>query len=175
MINRCKHRRSAYTLIEMTVSLAVMSVLMGGVGSALVLASRAMPASKSPHTSKLASYHVMDLLVNELLIVQTVTAYSATGITFTVADRNADGAPETIRYAWSATPGDPLTRQYNGGSVGTVAADVYEFGLEYTTGTTAGTANQLATVSIGLRIGSYDAANVVTRIPTLNHPELPAP
>ena len=39
--------------------------------------------------------------------------------------------PETIRYAWSGTPGDPLTRQYNGGTVLNVSDYVQFFSLDY--------------------------------------------
>ncbi|MFH0982677.1 MAG: hypothetical protein V2A79_14225, partial [Planctomycetota bacterium] len=38
-----------------------------------------------------------------------------------------------IRYAWSGTPGDPLTWQYNGGAAITIAEPVEAFSLAYTT------------------------------------------
>ena len=53
-------------------------------------------------------------------------------ITFDVADRNhGDPGPETITYAWAGTPGDPLTRQYNGGTIVNLQEDVQEFDLRY--------------------------------------------
>ncbi len=175
MIHLRRHRRSAYTLIEMTVSLGVMSVLMGGVGSAMVLASRAMPGSNNPQAAKLASYQVVDQLANELIEMRTLTEDTATSITFTVADRNTDGIPETIRYAWSGTPGDALTRQYNATPAVAVAKNVYGFDLQYATDTTTGSPNKLACVQIGLRIGPYQTTNSVTKIPTPNLPVLATP
>jgi len=35
-------------------------------------------------------------------------------VDFTVADRDGDDVVETLRWEWSGTAGDPLTRQYNG-------------------------------------------------------------
>jgi hypothetical protein len=52
-------------------------------------------------------------------------------IEFTVADRNGDEVDETIHYEWSNTPGDPLTRQYNGGAVVNLLEDVNLFDLSY--------------------------------------------
>ena len=46
-------------------------------------------------------------------------------VEFTVADRDGDESPEFIRYAWSGTPGDPLTRQYNGGTIAELVRDVH--------------------------------------------------
>jgi hypothetical protein len=52
---------------------------------------------------------------------------TATAMTFTVPDRDGDLLAETIRYAWSGTPGDPLTRQINEGAVATMLEDVHVF------------------------------------------------
>jgi hypothetical protein len=52
-------------------------------------------------------------------------------IEFSVADRDGDEVPETIRYAWSGTGGTPLTRQYNGGTVVSILTDVRQFSLTY--------------------------------------------
>ncbi|MBN2129397.1 MAG: hypothetical protein JW741_07865, partial [Sedimentisphaerales bacterium] len=48
-----------------------------------------------------------------------------------VADRNNDDVPETIRYEWSGAPGDPLTRQYNGGAVVEIVGNVERLDLAY--------------------------------------------
>jgi hypothetical protein len=67
-----------------------------------------------------------------------------TAVTFTVADRNSDGNPETIRYAWGGTAGSGLTRSYNAATAASVADNLATFSLAYlkdkhttsTTGTT---------------------------------------
>lgn len=61
------------------------------------------------------------------------TERTATSATFTVPDRNGDGRPETLRYAWSGTPGAPLTLQMNGGTIQNLATNVQQFQLTYRT------------------------------------------
>ena len=64
----------------------------------------------------------MQALVELLADLEFALAFSEKtdhALTFTVPDRDGDFISETIRYAWSGTPGDPLTRQYNGGAVAT--------------------------------------------------------
>lgn len=127
-------RVRGYTLVELVLGLAVTSVLLTGMASALLIASRA--ANPTGPTPKIltGSRAVQDIL-NELHYALTFTERSANAVEFTVADRNGDALPDTIRYAWSGIAGDPLTRQYNGGTVVTVAEDVHDFSLDYRTRT----------------------------------------
>jgi hypothetical protein len=79
----------------------------------------------------MASARAADLLAADLFHATSITAATATELAFAVADRTGDGAPETIRYAWSGTPGDPLVRQVNGGTAATVANDIRELQFGY--------------------------------------------
>ncbi len=124
-------RQLAVTLVELTASVAIMGILIGGLGSAMVLASRAIPDGESPARTTTEACLVAEQIAGELFCAQTFTERSATVIEFAVADRNNDSSPETIRYEWSGTPGDPLTRQYNGGTAAVVAEDVNDFALSY--------------------------------------------
>ena len=126
-----RHRRG-FSLVELVTSLAIMSILMVAMGSAILIATQAWYKPDRPIARIAEAGHVIDQIAAELAYAITVTEASATAITFTVADRNADAAPETIIYAWSGTVGDPLTRKYNGGNVVNVAEDVQEFNLDYT-------------------------------------------
>jgi type II secretory pathway pseudopilin PulG len=119
------------TLIEVVASLAMFALIALALESALMLASKAIPDAKSASTAFLAASKAHDQIACELFYAQTVTELSANAITFTVADRDNDGAPETIRYAWSGTAGDPLVRTYNGKTSLNVLDDVREFSLLY--------------------------------------------
>ncbi len=154
-----KHQRQrAVTLIELTVSLSIASVLMGGVASAMVLASRAIPDPQSPVSATINGYHTLEQVAGELLCAQSVTERSATSIEFTVADRDdpPDGTPETIRYAWSGSPGDPLTRQYNGSTAVELAGEVYEFQLAYEIETAIEQPPPTATESAEFIVSAYE-------------------
>ncbi len=119
------------TLVELVVSMAVMSILMLSMGSVLLVATKALPDAERPGTKLNQASQIAEQMTTELQEARHITEKSAGAVTFTVADRDGNGSPERIRYAWSGTAGDPLTRQYNFGTVATVLADVNQFSLTY--------------------------------------------
>jgi hypothetical protein len=123
-------KRSGLTLLEMAVGLASSVVLVAGLAGSLYISSQTLPTTTNPaQQSSLAASVVRDLIADVNLAL-SFTEQSPSAITFTVPDRNGDSVPETIRYAWSGTVGDPLTYQYNSGSLATIATDVQVFNLE---------------------------------------------
>jgi prepilin-type N-terminal cleavage/methylation domain-containing protein len=131
--------RRGFTILELVLSLGILAILMVAAESAVLLASRAIPNNTSVPTLSVRSRQGLDGLNSELMFAKTVTELGPRAITFTIADRTGDGAPETLRYAWSGTPGDPVTRQYQtnpalGISAATavpVVDKVYNFALGY--------------------------------------------
>ena len=118
------------TLVEMVASLAIVSVIIIACGSAIVVAVRTFElsatAGEAPGPDSAASRIAADL--------QTAMAFSertATAVAFTVPDRDGDGLPESIRYAWSGTPGDPITVEYNGAAPVVLVSNVTSFDLSY--------------------------------------------
>jgi len=124
-------RHPGFTLVELLVSIAVTMVIVVGLSSSMLIASRAMPNADNPADAALAAGAAAEELAAEIQYAISIKSYSSTTIEFNVADRNADKVPETIRYEWSGTIGDPLTRQYNDGSVVDILDDVQEFNLSY--------------------------------------------
>ena len=169
MTHRITAKHRGFTLVEMVLSMAVMTVLLGGIASALLIAGRAVPSSATPASLTVDAYYAADRLASELYAAQTITARSATSITFTVADRNADANPETIQYSWSGVVGQPLNRQYNGGTAGAALDNVYQFNLAYATQVISG-ATKVTVVNITVRAGSDAAARVDTSVQLLNQP-----
>lgn len=123
--------RHGFTLVELVLSMAIMTILMGAMASAVLIATHALPDDQSPSTAAVDGSEVLDRIAGDLLAGTSFPEMTARSVTLTVADRNGDKAPETIRYAWSGTPGDSLTRQYNGGTVVKLVAEVQEFALDY--------------------------------------------
>ena len=119
----------AFTLVELVVTMIIAAMILAAIGSTLVLASRAIPSANSPTACTIEAGTALDQFVAELESAVYISEHSQTAIAFTVADRNADGLAERIRYAWSAAPGDPLTRQYNGGTVAAFVNKVEQFSL----------------------------------------------
>ena len=126
-----RHGHSGFTLMELMISLSVMSIIMVGMGSVLLVASHALPdANRITSRLNLAS-RVVNQMTEELQEARHIVEQTATAVTFTVPDRNGDGSPERIRYAWSGTAGAPLTREYNDSNAIPVLTDVNEFDLGY--------------------------------------------
>jgi len=124
-----------FTLLETVVAVAVTSVLMLGIGSAMLIAARAMPDAQGPARAPVAGAEALEPLVAELQYAVSILHRSGRIIEFTVADRSGDGTPEVIRYEWSGAAGEALTRQYNGGTALPVLSDVRDFSLSYDTQT----------------------------------------
>jgi len=124
------HCHAGFTLIEMLVSIAIMSVLVTGIASAIVLATRAAEGAGQPAALADAA-RVIDQITAELAVALTFSERTGIAVTFTVPDRDADEASETIRYAWSGVDGDPLTRQYNGGATQPIVQNVHYFNVTY--------------------------------------------
>jgi prepilin-type N-terminal cleavage/methylation domain-containing protein len=120
-----------FTLLEMVVALGVSSVILVGIGSAMLMAGRAVPDAHGPVIEGLAGAEALEPIAAELQYAITLNQGTTRLIEFTVADRNGDGTPEVIRYEWSGTAGAPLTRTYNGGAAVQVLTDVRDFNLTY--------------------------------------------
>ncbi len=121
-----------FTLLETVLTMVVMGILMAGIGSAMVLAGRALPTAKSVTATTVTAAEALDQVVADLQYAVSVSQRTVRMIEFTVPDRNGDDIPETIRYSWSGSAGAPLTRQYNGGAAENILTDVREFNLLYT-------------------------------------------
>lgn len=121
-----------FTLVELVAATAIMAILMTGMGSAIIIASTAIPDGNSPAEIATDSRNVLDRMTEDLLFAKALTEMTSTAVTMKVANRGhgADG-PETIRYAWSGTLGDPMTLEYNGAKAVILVEDVHAFALSY--------------------------------------------
>ena len=122
--------RRGFTLVEMAVTVAVVSILTVAIASAILIATHALPDAGHAMPPGVDVALAADQMAGELYSATSLTQYSPTMIEFTV---NRGGADHTIRYEWSGTPGDPLTRQYDGGPADIVVEEVQEFNLSYST------------------------------------------
>lgn len=139
-------RPVAHTLLELLVAVVICGILVTGLMSTFYVASRATDWSGPAHDRQ-AGCTALQQLLSELQMALNFSERTATAVEFTVADRNGDLAPETIRYAWSGTAGDPLLRQYNGGPPVAVLGNVAAFALDYVVKTITETATQQGEVN----------------------------
>ncbi|MCA9270373.1 MAG: hypothetical protein KDA41_17950 [Planctomycetales bacterium] len=135
--------RGGVTLAELLVSTVAATVLMGGLTSSIYIASQGFEADVSAPAEQAHADGALTQVMRDAQSATEITELTATAATFVVPDRNGDNSPETIRYAWSGTPGDPLTYQLNGGAVETLAEDVQQFNLDYLSRFIAGASQPL--------------------------------
>lgn len=126
-------RGRGLTLLELVVSMAVTTVLVGGMGSAVLFAMKALPDPESIPAKVVTAADAIEPLATDLAMATAVSSRSTKGFTLVVPDRDSDGQPETISYSWTGTAGDPLVRQLNGRAATMIAEDVREFSLSYDT------------------------------------------
>jgi len=157
--------RRGLTLAELIVTTLIMSILMASLTSAILIASHALPDRNTSTDAVLRSSDVAEQMASELLCALAFTERTATTVEFTVADRNGDLASETIRYAWSGTLGDPLTRQYNGGAVVEIIDGVREFALSYGLRTVTEQPDPVTNQSAEYVLSSYDTPSAPADFP----------
>ena len=122
-----------FSLVEMVAALAIVAVLITAIASAAMMVRQAIPRPNDPLLAAMDASDALDAAAADVLSALYVLDRSATGLTLVVPDRTGDGEPDSIRYAWSGTPGDPLTRSLNGGEATPVVAQVQSFGIAYGT------------------------------------------
>lgn len=169
MTRSAQRFRGGFTLVEMILSMAVMTVLLGGISSALIIAGRAVPDLETPLKARTDGYYAAEALAGELFAARTISYRTANVVEFTVADRNADSSAETIRYSWSGVAGQPLTRQYNNGTIATMLENIYQFDLRYDMESVEGQ-SKVTVVHITIRAGTDATARVDTSVQLLNQP-----
>ena len=129
LFNRIRH--SGMTLVELVVSLSIVSIIMLGVGASLFLVRAALPDTTTPTNDMTKAARALEELTCDLEYAQAIQSHSDTMIQFTVADRTGDATSDVLRYEWSGTAGDPLTRTYNTYPAVVLLDRVQQFGLAY--------------------------------------------
>lgn len=116
----------------MVISLSLLTIILGGSISLVLISSRAMSSEASnPGSDAVNARAAADQIIDDLKVATAISEQSATAITMTVPDRDGDGSPETIRYSWTGLPGAPLLRKYNGRSAAAIANNVIALNFAY--------------------------------------------
>jgi prepilin-type N-terminal cleavage/methylation domain-containing protein len=106
-------RRRGFTLIEVVVSIAIVSIVLTSIGSLMVLSARALPNPNDPTSAMVSAGAAACQFADDARHANFVTKAGPLEFAFRVPDRDADTQDETIRFGWSGTPGDPLVRTIN--------------------------------------------------------------
>jgi len=178
----CLHRnrkraavcRNGFTLMELLVSSAILSVLLLATGSSIMLVAHGVPDGRSRTSKMLNAASTLNLLASDLAQATACLEMNPSDIAFTVPDQNGDGLPEIIIYTWSNFPDEPLIRVVNGWP-SYVLTSINAFELTYDLRTVTGngpTRSYLRNVGIILRSGEDTSATVHTTVRVLNQPQV---
>jgi len=101
-----QHNRMGFTLIELTTSLAVMSVLLLGLSGAVMVSSRAIPTTTETGLADQNTVDVLDMLRADLASsasVQYRTDISGWVLTLAIKPTGASGEPSAVVYTFNSS------------------------------------------------------------------------
>lgn len=155
--------RHGLTLVELVISVSLGTIVLAGLASAMLIATRATDGVSGPAADVHAARQVADQIAADANHAIAFSEQSGTALELVVPDRDDDGEPETIRYAWSGDDGSGLIRQCNNGAEVTLAQQVSSLAFVYKSRPTFAIepetlSGQLFSYAdlVGGTIGSYD-------------------
>ncbi len=122
---------AAFTLIEMVTALAISTIIIAAMGSAVMVASAALPTDEVKQLQKTGQQ--LDWIMIEVSEADWIKTAVGTELAFTVPDRDGDDQPEIISYTWDGNAGSPLYRTYNTASPEAVISEIDNFSVSSTT------------------------------------------
>jgi hypothetical protein len=124
-------QRRGHSLLELVLSLVLLSIIFASVGSAVMFAARASPSEDSFESTLAVDSRVISQIAEDLSVARHIIEQKDHSVTIVVGDRTNDGNPDRIRYAWSGNIGDPLTYQLNDQTAYNLIDSVHTFELVY--------------------------------------------
>jgi hypothetical protein len=112
------------------VAIVASSFLLAGLGSVMLIA-RQVALTPSAAERRASSAQVVNTMASELRFATLILQRSDRILEFVVADRNADGAADRIKYEWSGLADDPLYKTVNDSTPAVVVDQVRKFQLDY--------------------------------------------
>ncbi|MEN0019408.1 MAG: hypothetical protein AAF747_00835 [Planctomycetota bacterium] len=114
--------RHGFTLAETVLSLFIMSAVVSGLISALMIVAEALP---NPDPPRMRAMRTAEIIASDFAEATAVEFFNATQVQLTLPDRGwGDVGPERVMYNWSGTPGSDIERIVNGGPRTPLCSDV---------------------------------------------------
>ena len=132
--NLFRRLRAAYTLVELSVALPLVTVLSLGMASAVLITTRSVPTQTSPVLTSHNYAKVLESIERDLRTATEILLYKPNGIIVRVPNRDADPRPEQISYKWSTIgQNSVLIRQINGDPEEVLLSGLRSFAFGYRT------------------------------------------
>jgi hypothetical protein len=177
-----RHNRTGHSLIELIAAMIASAMLLAGLGSTMWIA-RNVAYTPMGASWRVDAANLISQLSDELRHATLLTSSSTTTdvLEFVVADRNADGKAEKIRYEWTGTTGAESCRikKTLNGVTHPIAQDVYDcrFDLEPLALADPPIASRtfFTHALVRLQAGDVGHARIDAAIPLISRPERLAP
>ncbi len=132
-MNSTPVQRTGFTLVEMVVSLAILSIVMSALMSTMLLATRTIPAADDPALMAPDVNAVMERILADAAFARTVEARSR-GLVLGVTDRTGDANPDVLYYSLTDPASLPTTlyTSLNGGAQRILLSGVVAMGISVT-------------------------------------------
>jgi hypothetical protein len=114
--------------MELVVAMVASAFLMAGLASVMLI-GRQVAYTPTAAIRRAKTSDVVSQISDELRYATLVIQQTPQILEFVVADRNADGTSEKIRYEWSGVANAPLRKTVNGGSSVDVLTSVNAFAV----------------------------------------------
>jgi prepilin-type N-terminal cleavage/methylation domain-containing protein len=101
--------RAGYSLLELVIASSLSAVLMAGLAASVQIASQSLDVATGSSTTSREAQQAINQIHEDLQSALDISDLQASSVTFLVPDRDGDGLPELMLYAWGGTAGDPLT------------------------------------------------------------------
>lgn len=158
MNSRQDTSRRAFTLMELTVSLAVSALLMAALGSAVAIAAAALPSEGAVQTRVLDTSRSLERLGADLESAVYVLDTTSSAPVYAIPDRNGDGAPDTQSLSWSGKRGDAVRLVENGATPELILDNAAQFATDWAARSVTETLAPLARESAQSTLASYAPA-----------------
>lgn len=126
-------RIRGFSLIELVTALAISSLIVVAMGSAVMVASAAIPSTVDESKTQAATG--LDWIMLEVSEAEQIKSATNNALTFIVPDRDGDGQTELVSYTWSGVRGEPLYRAFNNAAAVVYLDEVRDFAVTTTTTT----------------------------------------
>ena len=125
-----------FTLVEMILSMTILSLIFGVCMSVIILSTRARGTESATELTAqtITTRATIDGIAAELKSAINISSRSANSISFTIPDRDGDGDPESISYY---KLGNDLMRSYNSIFPTTYLRDIGSISFDFLDKTTA--------------------------------------
>jgi type II secretory pathway pseudopilin PulG len=112
----------AFTLVELVAAMAIVSILMLAIASALSFSIRATTGQGAvDQKNQLAAADVADQIADDMQVAMNFSERTSKSVAFTVPVR-VNGVPNQVRYSWDGTSGHSLYRQFMPAATPTLTA-----------------------------------------------------